>query len=150
WERHILPARVAAYKGSWLDELCFSGDITWARLNVPKANGSARPEGNGSASAKGAAGRLVGRPRMTQANSATPISLARRADLPWLLARIRPASSIFHRPSSSNDRGSGFNLPGNGEAQPSTAMPAAGAAREIFDLLASRGALFYDDIVSAT
>ncbi|MCH8201061.1 MAG: DEAD/DEAH box helicase, partial [Chloroflexi bacterium] len=32
WERHILPARVAAYKGMWLDELCMTGDAAWARM----------------------------------------------------------------------------------------------------------------------
>jgi ATP-dependent Lhr-like helicase len=43
WERHVLPARVAAYKGAWLDELCMAGDVAWARLS-PKTNGSAHPE----------------------------------------------------------------------------------------------------------
>ena len=36
WERHILPARVAAYKGSWLDELCISGDVAWAPPRHPQ------------------------------------------------------------------------------------------------------------------
>src|SRR5262249_52958485 len=74
WERHVLPARVAAYKGSWLDELCFSGDITWARLNPRKSNGEEMR-------------------RLAQANSATPISLARRSDLRWLIAGIRNGSA---------------------------------------------------------
>jgi ATP-dependent Lhr-like helicase len=102
WERHVLPARVAAYKGSWLDDLCFSGDVTWARLGLRKANGE-------------------GPLRVSQANSATPVSLARRADLRWLIAGIR-----------------------NGGI-PET--PEAGAGRDILDLLRGQGALFYDDIV---
>jgi ATP-dependent Lhr-like helicase len=105
WERHILPARIAAYKGSWLDELCFSGDITWARLGLRK-NGGDEPR------------------RLAQANSATPISLARRVDLRWLIAGIRNGGS--------NDG------------------PDAGAGRDILDLLQSRGALFYDDIVDGS
>jgi ATP-dependent Lhr-like helicase len=100
WERHLLPARVAEYRGSWLDELCLSGDAAWARFGLKK-NGD--PTRQGSAS------------------SATPISLARRADLDWLIAGVRN---------------------GNGPVEPS-----AGAAREVLDLLEAKGALFYDDIV---
>ena len=103
WERHILPSRVASYKGSWLDELCMSGDVAWGRL-------AARKGGDNGRSAT--------------TSSATPISLVRRTDLPWLLAGIRN---------------------GNG-----TQGPQAGAGRDILDLLAARGALFYDDIARAT
>src|SRR5260370_38001528 len=67
WERHILPARVAAYKGLWLDELCIAGDVAWARL----------------------AGRKGDTSRAASASSATPVSLARRGDLPWLVGGIR-------------------------------------------------------------
>jgi ATP-dependent Lhr-like helicase len=103
WERHILPARVGGYKMAWLDELCMAGDVAWARL-------AARPNG--------------GSERATAASSATPLALARRADLPWLAAGIRNGAS--------------------------PAAPAPGASAEIYDLLASRGALFCDDIVAAT
>jgi ATP-dependent Lhr-like helicase len=144
WERHILPARVAAYKGSWLDDLCFSGDITWARLGRRKTNTPAHLEVS-----KG--------PRLTQANSATPISLTRRADLRWLIAGIRPALPTAPSPS----RGSGFNLTGAGVGQPpitestsgeqtNSDIPEAGAGRDILDLLQARGALFYDDIVEGS
>jgi ATP-dependent helicase Lhr and Lhr-like helicase len=102
WERHILPARVAAYQGLWLDELCIAGDVSWARL----------------------AGRKGDTSRAASASSATPVSLARRGDLPWLVAGIR-----------------------NGSRAES---PKTGAAAEIFDLLSAKGALFYDDIVAAT
>jgi ATP-dependent Lhr-like helicase len=100
WERHILPSRVAEYRGTWLDELCLSGDAAWARFGLKK---------NSDAS------------RQSSASSATPISLARRADLDWLIAGVR-----------------------NGD---SPVLPRAGAGRDILDLLESKGALFYDDIV---
>jgi ATP-dependent Lhr-like helicase len=103
WERHILPARISSYKGSWLDELCLTGDAAWARMATRK-NGDTK--------------------RATAASSATPISLTRRADLPWLLAGVR------------NGDGPGF--------------PSRGASGEIAELLQSKGALFYDDIVAAT
>ncbi|HEY5625828.1 MAG TPA: hypothetical protein VIT93_05010, partial [Dehalococcoidia bacterium] len=105
WERQILPSRVAEYKGMWLDELCMTGDAAWARM-MPRKSGD---NGNGSRAA---------------ASSATPVSLARRADLPWLLAGVRTG----------------------GASEP----PSRGAAAEIFELLQSKGALFYDDIASAT
>ena len=103
WERHVLPARVAEYRGGWLDELCLSGDVSWSRLSLSKA-------ANGD------------RPLAATTSSATPISLARRADLPWLMAGVR-----------------------NGDAP---ATPSRGAAHDVYDLLSQRGALFYDDIAS--
>ncbi len=42
WERHVLPARVAEYRGTWLDKLCLTGDVAWARM-MPRKSG-----GNGS------------------------------------------------------------------------------------------------------
>ncbi len=103
WERHLLPARVAGYRPSWLDELCLSGDLAWGRLSLRRENG------NGHAPAN-------------PATSATPISLVRRGDLPWLMAGMR-----------------------NGDAP---AVPARGAARDVLELLRAQGALFYDDIVA--
>jgi ATP-dependent Lhr-like helicase len=32
WETEILPARLAKYDPSWLDEQCLAGRVTWARL----------------------------------------------------------------------------------------------------------------------
>jgi ATP-dependent Lhr-like helicase len=43
WESEILPARLADYDPAWLDDLCLSGRIAWARLR-PR---SARPEEGG-------------------------------------------------------------------------------------------------------
>jgi len=104
WERHLLPARVSGYRPSWLDELCLSGDVAWGRLSLRKTNGN----GSGPAAAT---------------SSTTPITLARRGDLPWLMAGVRA-----------------------GEAPPA---PERGAAHEVLTLLRSQGALFYDDIAGA-
>jgi ATP-dependent Lhr-like helicase len=70
WERHILPARVAHYKQSWLDDLCLSGDVTWARLSVKK------PTTNGQTNG-------------VSTSSSSLISLAQRGDVPWLMAGMR-------------------------------------------------------------
>src|SRR5262249_51590005 len=32
WETEILPARLAGYEPSWLDDQCLSGRVAWARL----------------------------------------------------------------------------------------------------------------------
>jgi len=70
WERHLLPARVAGYRTSWLDELCLSGEVTWGRLSLRKPNGDDRPS-------------------VAAASSTTLITLARRSDLSWLMAGMR-------------------------------------------------------------
>jgi ATP-dependent Lhr-like helicase len=43
WESEILPARLKDYDPAWLDDLCLSGRLAWARLR-PRA---ARPEDGG-------------------------------------------------------------------------------------------------------
>ena len=41
WETEILPARIAEYEPSWLDDQCLAGRIAWARLSprTARANG---------------------------------------------------------------------------------------------------------------
>ena len=44
WETEILPARIAEYEPSWLDDQCLAGRIAWARLRPRngRTNGSER------------------------------------------------------------------------------------------------------------
>ncbi len=44
WETDILPARLDGYEAAWLDDLCLSGRILWARLRprTPRPDGSER------------------------------------------------------------------------------------------------------------
>jgi ATP-dependent Lhr-like helicase len=72
WEREILARRVKAYQPGWLDELCLSGDVAWARLRV-------RDGGLGEATS-----RSTGFP-----SRVTPITMVMRADLRWLLQSVR-------------------------------------------------------------
>jgi ATP-dependent Lhr-like helicase len=68
WES-VLAARVASYRGEWLDALCLSGEATWARVGIANpAQPAATP------------------------SRVTPITLALRDDLPWLLACARGAA----------------------------------------------------------
>ena len=35
WEGELLPSRLAEYDPAWLDALCLSGEVVWARLTPP-------------------------------------------------------------------------------------------------------------------
>lgn len=45
WESEILRARMQGYDPDWLDDLCRSGRVVWARLTPPKTNGGERAVG---------------------------------------------------------------------------------------------------------
>ena len=45
WESEILPARVAGYEISWLDDLCLAGRIVWSRLRPKTASGAEHGSG---------------------------------------------------------------------------------------------------------
>ncbi|HSY40657.1 MAG TPA: ATP-dependent DNA helicase, partial [Polyangia bacterium] len=67
WESEILPARLAGYDPAWLDDLCLSGRVAWARL---------RPRG----------GRAEDGGRSVTPVRSTPIALlARRHTALWSL-----------------------------------------------------------------
>ncbi len=81
WEASILAARVADYRGEWLDALCLSGEVGWARLS-PRAEGAAEAGAQAEASSRAAPSR------------STRISLGLRADLPWLRQLARGAEPV--------------------------------------------------------
>ncbi len=106
WESHVLPARVRGYQAAWLDELCFAGEVSWGRLSMRRAQ--------------------------TGPTRATPITLATRRDLPWLLS----ARAIGGPAATSEAAG------GSEEMGPT--------AEAILVALRARGASFFDDLVSRT
>jgi ATP-dependent helicase Lhr and Lhr-like helicase len=67
WEESILPTRVDGYRQEWLDSLCLSGAVMWARLAPRPVKAASQP------------------------SRATPVSLLVRDNLPWLLAAGRGA-----------------------------------------------------------
>ena len=71
--REILRRRVADYQPSYLDRLCHDGEVTWLRLTA------AQPASD----------------RRSSPSKATPVALAFREDLMWLLqsARLAPPAS---------------------------------------------------------
>ncbi len=78
WEESVLPARVASYRPEWLDDLCLSGEIAWARL-APR--GAAAVDEDDEPAAAGRGGLVPSR--------GTTLSFVARDALPWLLAAAR-------------------------------------------------------------
>src|SRR5688572_20735709 len=79
WEGEILPARMVEYDPAWLDALCLSGEVVWARLTPPARTTVTEP---GNERARGSA------PVRN-----TPIALLLRKNFAtW--------SSVFPRPAS--------------------------------------------------
>jgi ATP-dependent Lhr-like helicase len=102
WEPEILRRRVADYQPAHLDRLCHDGEVTWLRLSV------AQPASE----------------RRSTPSKATPVALAFREDLPWLLQAGRL----------------------NGEPD----APAVGATAEVVEALGRRGAQFLAELAAAT
>ncbi len=121
WEKSVLAARVEGYRREWLDELCMSGQVAWGRLTVREAepDRAQRPPG-----VAGAAPRVAASTFGMAPSRATPITLALRDDLPWLLRAAR------------------------GDLVP--AEPADGRTRDILDALRQHGALFRADLAAVT
>ncbi len=107
WENSVLAGRVEGYRREWLDELCMSGQACWGRLSVRETDPEPSARRGGLTPSR-----------------ATPITLALRDDLPWLLRAAR------------------------GDQRP--AEPAAGRTRDILDALRQRGALFRPDLATVT
>ncbi len=84
WEGELLPGRLAEYDPAWLDALCLSGELVWARLTPPAAL---------SASSRAAAAENgVERARGAAPVRNTPIALLRRKNFAlW--------NSVFPQPS---------------------------------------------------
>ncbi|MBM3536285.1 MAG: DEAD/DEAH box helicase [Alphaproteobacteria bacterium] len=52
WEAELLPARLKGYEPAWLDDLCLSGRVSWARLR-PRAPRPTQPGDAPPASSRG-------------------------------------------------------------------------------------------------
>ena len=106
WERGVLGSRVEGYRIERLDDLCLSGDVTWGRLSLRNTEEN-QPRRSG----------------MTPSR-ATPITLAIREDLPWLLQAAR------------------------GERAPQE--PGPGRTEDVLEALRTHGALFASDLITIT
>ena len=129
WERDLLPARVAEYHPSWLDELSLAGEVTWARLS-PKPPSAKEREGKRSSATP---------------SRVMPITIAPRIVFPALLAAVRGEHGSVPVPRDRGPR----TATGDGP-EPTSNEPTTGASRQILELLRERGALFFDELVSDT
>jgi ATP-dependent helicase Lhr and Lhr-like helicase len=107
WEQAILAARVTGYRREWLDEACLSGQVAWGRLSLRDSGADPGARRSGLAPSR-----------------ATPITLALRDDLPWLLRATR-----------------GGQVP---------AEPGPGRTQDVLDALRQHGALFRPDLATRT
>jgi len=107
WER-VLWRRVDRFQDEWLDDLCLSGHVTWGRLSLRGPGPEEEPSR---------------RSGMTPSR-ATPIAMAIREDLPWLLQATR------------------------GDRTPPE--PGPGRTRDVLDALRRHGALFTSDLARIT
>jgi ATP-dependent helicase Lhr and Lhr-like helicase len=123
WEHEVLAARVDGYRREWLDELCLSGHVSWGRLSVKDAAASPGPAGL-PALAGPADLALDQAIRPGRPSRATPVTLALRDDLSWLLRAAR------------------------GDLTP--AEPGAGPTLDVLEALRRHGALFRHDLVTIT
>ncbi len=101
WEPELLRARLRDHKPEMLDQRSLAGDITWGRF---VSGGDCAP-----------------RPTATKA---TPITLALRADLDWLLLATRGAEAVDELPD--------------------------GTAKMVLDELGARGARFHHELCADT
>ncbi|HJU93741.1 MAG TPA: DEAD/DEAH box helicase [Pyrinomonadaceae bacterium] len=77
WEGELLPARMVEYDPAWLDALCLSGDVVWARL-TPLARSAESERSRGSGPVRN-----------------TPIALLRRKNFAlWSSVFPQPAPTI--------------------------------------------------------
>ena len=72
WESEILARRIAKYDPEFLDELCFSGEVMWARVSPHPA---------------------VAQNRRVRPTRIAPVTLLLREDAEWLTSRTNPAET---------------------------------------------------------
>ncbi len=95
WEDAIFPVRVASYRPEWLDDLCLSGEVVWARLGLRLPAGG----DGGGAPQELDAGRGGAVP-----SRATPVSFVLRDNLPWLFTAARgDAAPAWPGPGAARD-----------------------------------------------
>jgi ATP-dependent helicase Lhr and Lhr-like helicase len=107
WEPQLLATRVEGYRPAMLDRLCHDGEVTWLRLSLPQPSTD----------------------RRASPSKATPVSLAFRDDLAWLLQAARMESD-------------------GSEAEPE--VPTVGATAEVVEALAAKGARFLSELAADT
>ncbi len=111
-EEEILTSRLTDFSPLALDRLCLCGEVVWGRVSS-KQNGSNQNGANHNGAGS--------HPARAAFSKSTPITLALREALDWLLSAEEPGTEGL-----------------------------SGAAKETLNFMSQRGASFLSDIVSAT
>jgi ATP-dependent Lhr-like helicase len=123
WEGELLPGRLVEYDPAWLDALCLSGEMIWARLTPPASPKPALKNGSPNDAQTSAEQAVMQKSRSGPVRS-TPIALLRRKHfVAWCASFPRP--SIAELNFSTN-------------------------TQTVHDYLSLRGASFFHDIVEST
>ena len=126
WEGELLPSRLVEYDPAWLDALCLSGEMIWARLTPPAAQKPPQmpPQIPSQINDSEQGPQAIRKSRGSGPVRTTPIALVRRRNF-----------AIWN---------SAFPLPAPAELNFSTNTQA------VHDYLTARGASFFHDIVDGT
>jgi ATP-dependent Lhr-like helicase len=130
WERFVLSRRISDYEPAYVDQLCLAGAVGWGRLSPhPAALDTGNGSGPASASSVNADGEIVEavapRQRRVIPTRVAPIAFFVREESDWMTAH----------PSQNDDSPMSYLSP---------------VARELYELMKQRGALFFPDMVRAT
>jgi ATP-dependent Lhr-like helicase len=96
WETELLPARVADYSISWLDDLCTAGRVAWTRLRGAATTG----DGNGRSAGPVRATPIVLLPRR-QLALWTRLTAGQREDEPVLSSRAAKVAEVLREQGAS-------------------------------------------------
>ncbi len=131
WERFVLARRISDYDPAFVDQLCLAGVVGWGRLSPHPATLELSPSSgtNSVSSENGANGKQIAavarRQRRVIPTRVAPIAFFVREESDWMTAH----------PSHTDDSPMSYLSP---------------VARELFELMKQRGALFFPDMVRAT
>lgn len=151
WEAELLPPRVAAYTGAWLDELTLYGALVWGRLR-PTAHAKAPAAASAPVAADlpvvadvttggevdDADDPTAGDTTLEAVIAEAPAPLARRRPVP--LHRAVPLAFALREDVD-------WLLPAQPAELPETV---AGQARQVYAAMQQRGAVFFDDLLRLT
>ncbi|MBL8915238.1 MAG: DEAD/DEAH box helicase [Archangium sp.] len=126
WEQELFPSRMRNYQGDWLEDACFSGDVTWGRLTLKDAKPVPTVRRGLEVTEP------VEAPRRTSVQGrAASLTFTRRADLEWLLQAARPGAVLADGPRP-------------------WPTDLSHAATDVLKVLERRGASFFNELQSGS
>ena len=144
WEADILPARLQHYDPEWLDSLCLSGRVLWARLTPPKPVAGKDKVATGSRGAA-LAETGAGSPESTAHDKTPPPS-----DSSESMPRKTASAPVRSTPIALVTRAHSAPWQKLVAARQADALRLSPRAQVVADYLRSHGASFFDDILTGS